>query len=140
MDLSMLTAISPISISLASVRNTKASSFRCGSLPNQSRGFDLERKNGGADTEPSRVRAAAAWSKPILTTPQGVFPPHMSPEKRSDWICPVGQTLRGTHPGDLAPYTVRRLYRRGRRPGDPRGTLPVTNAPRRIRTARKSPP
>ena len=74
------------SISLASVRNTKASSFRCGSLPNQSRGFDLERKNGGADTEPSRFRAAAAWSKPILTTPQGDFPPHMSPENQLDRI------------------------------------------------------
>ena len=54
----------------------KASSFRCGSLPNQSQCFDLERKNGGADTELSRLSAAAAWSKPILTTP------HMSPEKR----------------------------------------------------------
>ena len=51
----------------------KASSFHCRSLPNQSMGFDLERKNGGADTEPSRLSAAAAWSKPILTTPQGVF-------------------------------------------------------------------
>ena len=45
----------------------KASSFHCRSLPNQSKCFDLERKNGGADTEPSRLSAAAAWSKPILT-------------------------------------------------------------------------
>ena len=37
---------------------------------------------GGADTEPSRFSAAAAWSKPILTTPQGDFPPRMSPENR----------------------------------------------------------
>ena len=56
--------------------NGKASSFRCGSLPNQSQCFDLERKNGGADAEPSRLSAAASWSKPVLTMPR------MSPEKR----------------------------------------------------------
>ncbi len=59
------------SISLASAQSAKASSFRCGSLPNQSMRFDLERKNGGADTKPSRLSAAAAWSKPILTTARG---------------------------------------------------------------------
>ena len=69
--------------------NGKASSLRCGSLPNQSQCFDLERKNGGADTEPSRLSAAAAWSKPILTMP------HMSLKKQISIICPVGQTLRG---------------------------------------------
>ena len=64
--------------------------------PNQSKGFDLERKNGGADTEPPRLSAAAAWSKPVLTTPEGVFPTRMSPEKRLDFFAPSEpRTLRG---------------------------------------------
>ena len=46
----------------------KASSFRCDSYQNQSVCFDFVRKNGGADTAPSRLSATAAWSKPILTT------------------------------------------------------------------------
>jgi len=34
------------------------------------------------DAKPSRLSAAAAWSKPILTTP------HMSPEKRLIFFAP----------------------------------------------------
>ena len=84
----------------------KASSFHCRSLPNQSKCFDLERKNGGADTEPSRLSAAAAWSKPVLTTPEGAFLTHMSPENR------IGFDSRQA-------VNSARLFRRGRRPRRP---------------------
>ena len=54
----------------------KQAHFAAAPYQNQSMSFGLERKNGGADTEPSRLSAAAAWSKPILTTARerGVTP------------------------------------------------------------------
>ena len=70
------------SISHASPRAGKHAHSIAAPSQIQSTCFDLERKNGGADTEPPRLSAAAAWSKPVLTMPEGVFPPHMSPEKR----------------------------------------------------------
>jgi len=36
--------------------------------PNQSKGFDLERKKEGAEAKPSRISAAAARSEFLLTT------------------------------------------------------------------------
>ena len=66
----------------------KASSFHCRSFQNQSVCFDFVRKNGGAETEPSRLSAAASWSKPILTTCR----------RKIDWIVFAAsepRTLRG---------------------------------------------
>ena len=84
------------SISLASVHNAKASSFRCGSSPNQSRGFDLvffmcSAPNGNPLRWAFRLNTRAP--SPSLcsvgrregsrdASPQGVFPTHMSPEKQ----------------------------------------------------------